>query len=242
VFWASHWLIPGCFPTQQLQRLLTRDVRPHVVSASHPSTLTGRQVPANISFDQAATVPLAFATAVTPIWASEDGAKSARFTPPWEAGGTTKYAGKAALVLGGSTSVGQFVIQCARMQGFSPIIATSSPRNAAFLNSLGATDVLDRSLPPSDIKSALEREEGRGQADRAGVGELQRPREQGARGGDLQAADGVARDGCDRAEQSGGAPERACGGRGGAGEDADGIGQRRQARCAYFRDPVNVRV
>ncbi|EJF58875.1 GroES-like protein, partial [Dichomitus squalens LYAD-421 SS1] len=113
------------------------------------------KVPANISFDQAATIPLAFATAVTPIWASEDGAKSVRFTPPWEAGGTTKYAGKAALVLGGSTSVGQFVIQCARMQGFAPIIATSSPRNAAFLKSLGATDVLDRSLPPSDIKSAL---------------------------------------------------------------------------------------
>ncbi|TBU36384.1 GroES-like protein [Dichomitus squalens] len=109
----------------------------------------------NISFDQAATIPLAFATAVTPVWASGEGAKSVRFTPPWEAGGTTKYAGKAALVLSGSTSVGQFVIQCARMQGFSPIIATSSPRNASFLKSLGATDVLDRSLPPSDIKHAL---------------------------------------------------------------------------------------
>ncbi|EJF58866.1 GroES-like protein [Dichomitus squalens LYAD-421 SS1] len=113
------------------------------------------KIPDNLSFDQAATVPLAFATAVTPIWASGEGANSVRFTPPWEEGGTTKYAGKPALVLGGSTSVGQFVIQLARLQGFSPIIATSSLRNAEFLKSIGATDVLDRSLSPADIKNAL---------------------------------------------------------------------------------------
>ena len=35
----------------------------------------------------------------------------------------------------------------AKLAGFSPIIATASPRNAALLKSLGATHVLDRALP-----------------------------------------------------------------------------------------------
>ncbi|EJF55885.1 GroES-like protein [Dichomitus squalens LYAD-421 SS1] len=111
--------------------------------------------PANISFDEAATIPLAFATAVTGIWAHGEGNHSAELTPPWYEGGTTKYAGKAALILGGSTSVGQFVIQCARMQNFSPIIATSSIKHEEYLKSLGATHVIDRSLSFDEIKNTL---------------------------------------------------------------------------------------
>ena len=42
------------------------------------------------------------------VWAHEEGAGSVRLTPPWEEGGKTKYAGQAALILGGSTSVGQY--------------------------------------------------------------------------------------------------------------------------------------
>ena len=66
------------------------------------------QFPANISFDEAATIPLALATAITGLWAHGEGNQSAQFTPPWEEGGSTVYADKAALILGGSTSVGQF--------------------------------------------------------------------------------------------------------------------------------------
>ena len=47
------------------------------------------------------------------------------------------------------------VIQAARLNGFSPIIATSSARHSDWLKSLGATHVLDRSLPPSEIKDKL---------------------------------------------------------------------------------------
>lgn len=46
------------------------------------------------------------------------------------------------------------VIQLAKLSGFSPIITTSSLKHTDFLKSLGATHVLDRSLPLS--KSAVE--------------------------------------------------------------------------------------
>ncbi len=46
------------------------------------------------------------------------------------------------------------VIQVAKISGFSPIITTASLRNADFLQSLGATHVIDRNLPLGDaVKS-----------------------------------------------------------------------------------------
>ena len=66
------------------------------------------QIPDNISFDQAASIPLALATVVTGIWAHEEGARSARLMPPWEEDGKTKYAGGVAFIVGGSSSVGQY--------------------------------------------------------------------------------------------------------------------------------------
>ena len=70
--------------------------------------LTRPQFPANISFDEAATIPLAFATAITGLWAHGEGNHSAQLATPWDEGGAMAYAGKAALIFGGSTSVGQF--------------------------------------------------------------------------------------------------------------------------------------
>ena len=59
------------------------------------------------------------------------------------------------LVWGGSSSVGQFVIQLARLSGVR-IIATCSPRNFALLRSLGADLVFSHSDPetPSYVKAA----------------------------------------------------------------------------------------
>ena len=47
------------------------------------------------------------------------------------------------------------MIQLARLSGFAPIITTASLHNAPFLKSLGATHVLDRSLPDADILRSL---------------------------------------------------------------------------------------
>lgn len=49
----------------------------------------------------------------------------------------------------------RIAIQAARMNAFSPIIATSSPKHTAFLKSLGATHVLDRNFSPEAILSEI---------------------------------------------------------------------------------------
>ncbi|KAI0741760.1 chaperonin 10-like protein [Daedaleopsis nitida] len=66
-------------------------------------------------------------------------ANSVDFAAPWEEGGLAKYVGQAAFIVGGSSSVGQYVIQIAKLQGFSPIITTSSLKHEDLLKSLGAT-------------------------------------------------------------------------------------------------------
>ena len=47
-------------------------------------------------------------------------------------------------------------IQLARMSGFSPIITTASKSNEARLKSLGATHVIDRTLPLSSLKAVIQ--------------------------------------------------------------------------------------
>ncbi|KAF9812245.1 hypothetical protein IEO21_06285 [Rhodonia placenta] len=76
-------------------------------------------------------------------------------TPPWADGGAGKYAGKPIVVFAGASSVGQYVIQVARLSGFSPIITTASPHNAAYLQGLGATHVLDRALSGDALRAAV---------------------------------------------------------------------------------------
>ena len=87
----------------------------------------------------------------------------------------TKFNGQPALILGGSSSIGQYgetdpscrtdrllksiyfqtAIQLAKLQGFSPIITTSSLKHAEYLQFIGATDVLDRSLSPEAIAAEV---------------------------------------------------------------------------------------
>ncbi|KAH9921184.1 GroES-like protein [Epithele typhae] len=119
------------------------------------------KIPDRMSFDAAASIPLALTTAVAGMW-SADRPENPEFTtvamtPPWEAGGTTKYAGKPAFILGGATSVGQFAIQAVRMHNFSPIIVTASLRHTDYLTSLGATHVIDRNLPAKAILAEVRR-------------------------------------------------------------------------------------
>ncbi|KAL5504374.1 hypothetical protein ACEPAH_8448 [Sanghuangporus vaninii] len=82
-------------------------------------------IPSNVSFHEAASVPECLSTAAIGLYADihkPDGAT--KYKPAWEDGGEGLYHGKAILVIGGSTSVGQYVIQLAKLSGFSPIIAT----------------------------------------------------------------------------------------------------------------------
>ncbi|KAI0715793.1 GroES-like protein [Cerioporus squamosus] len=114
------------------------------------------KIPENVTFEQAASIPVCIATVATGIWAHGPDARSVDFPAPWEEGGLTKFKGQAAFIVGGSSSVGQYAIQLAKFQGFSPIIATSSLKHADYLKSLGATHVLDRSLSPEAIATELQ--------------------------------------------------------------------------------------
>ncbi|KZV71797.1 GroES-like protein [Peniophora sp. CONT] len=105
------------------------------------------RVPDNITIEKAATVPSGFSTAVFSLY-NAPGEHSIGLTAPWEEGGRGKYAGQAALVIGGSSSMGQLAIQMLRISGFSPIIATASSSNEAYCKRAGATHVVDyRDVP-----------------------------------------------------------------------------------------------
>ncbi|CAE6425564.1 unnamed protein product [Rhizoctonia solani] len=123
------------------------------------------KAPDNINDDQGSTIPSGAITAYAGLFLNTG------IDPPLN--GPTAN-GKPVLVLGGSSSVGQFgkqkhfkmfylhifinsntVIQFARIAGFSPIVTTASPQHADFLKSLGATHVFDRDADVQTIQSAF---------------------------------------------------------------------------------------
>lgn len=109
------------------------------------------KIPDNLSYDQAATMPLGIGTAAIGLYGRVNGLG---LVAPWKHGGVGKYKGMPIIIFGGAGSVGNYAIQLARMSGFSPIITTASLKNTNYLKSIGATHVIDRYLP----FSALERE------------------------------------------------------------------------------------
>ncbi|EJD07075.1 GroES-like protein [Fomitiporia mediterranea MF3/22] len=119
-----------------------------------PAEITAK-LPPDISFDEAASVPLGLATAAVGLYGDRPTGVQ-KYKPAWEDGGEGLYRGKPIVVFGGSTSVGQYVIQLARLSGFSPIITTASLHNADHLKSIGATHIIDRKADvPAKAKEIL---------------------------------------------------------------------------------------
>ena len=79
-----------------------------ICTTARDEVLTYVQIPENITFDKAASVPTCLATVATGIWAHGPGASSIDLPAPWEEGGLTQFKGKAALIIGGSSSLGQY--------------------------------------------------------------------------------------------------------------------------------------
>ncbi|KAF8608437.1 putative alcohol dehydrogenase [Ceratobasidium sp. AG-I] len=104
------------------------------------------KIPDNISDNKASTVPLGSMTSVTGLFQ-----KTGIDFP--ENGPTAT--GRPVLILGGSSSVGQYAIQLARIAGFSPIVTTASAQHTEFLKSLGATHVFDRDVSVKTIQDAF---------------------------------------------------------------------------------------
>jgi NADPH:quinone reductase-like Zn-dependent oxidoreductase len=116
-----------------------------------PAELVSK-TPDNISDEQAAGISLATVAVVTAFYSKQ----GHNLTPPWESGGPKAGQGKAIVILGGASSVGQYAIQLARLSGYDKIVTNASANNHEFLKSLGAHVVLDRSQSdPADFSSAI---------------------------------------------------------------------------------------
>lgn len=92
-------------------------------------------LPAALSFEQAAVVPLGAATAAAGLYERDQLALPLPRLPRRPTQGVV-------LVWGGSSSVGCNAIQLARASGFA-VVASASPRNHALLRQLGADMVVD---------------------------------------------------------------------------------------------------
>lgn len=121
--------------------------------AKMPAALVGK-TPSNISDDEAAGISLATVAVLTGFY---DKLTGHGLTAPWEEGGASAGKGKAIAILGGSSSVGQYAIQLAKLSGFEKIVTNASAKHEGLLKSLGADIVLDRSKQGSaeDFKDAL---------------------------------------------------------------------------------------
>ncbi|KAM0708230.1 hypothetical protein Q7P35_004880 [Cladosporium inversicolor] len=102
--------------------------------------------PENISDLEAAGISLATMAVATAFYDTTGYGLKA----PWETGGEMAGSGRAIVIIGGASSVGQYAIQLARLSGFTRIITNASPTNQAMLEELGAHVVLDRSKSSAD--------------------------------------------------------------------------------------------
>ncbi|KIL65212.1 hypothetical protein M378DRAFT_186563 [Amanita muscaria Koide BX008] len=99
------------------------------------------KIPDNWTYDKATTLSIPFVTAYLCLFYKNP--YGVQLPNPIVDGGG-KSTGQELVILGGSSSVGQYALQLAKLAGFSTIIATASLDHADFLKSLGATHVIDR--------------------------------------------------------------------------------------------------
>ena len=105
-------------------------------------------LPDSISFERAAVLPLAIATAACGLFLDDQlGLRMPAVERP-------EPAGKTVLIWGGSTSVGSAAIQLAAAAGYE-VVTTASPRNFGFVRELGASEVFDYN--DADVVAAIAR-------------------------------------------------------------------------------------
>lgn len=97
------------------------------------------KIPDRMSFEEASVLPLCFSTAASGLFQKEYLALQLPSTPP-------KPTGQSLLIWGGATSVGSNAVQLAVAAGYE-VITTSSPKNFAFVTSIGASKVFDYASP-----------------------------------------------------------------------------------------------
>ncbi|KAI1615003.1 oxidoreductase [Exophiala viscosa] len=93
-------------------------------------------IPETVPYEKAAVIPLGLSTAACGLFQKDQLALQHPSVP------APKPTGKTVLIWGGSTSVGCNAIQVAVAAGYE-VITTCSPRNFAYVKSLGATEAYD---------------------------------------------------------------------------------------------------
>ncbi|KAF8072226.1 chaperonin 10-like protein [Lyophyllum atratum] len=114
---------------------------------------TTAKIPATLSVEEASTIPVALTAAYVGLYNSKP--YGLELAWPLDPSNRGKYSGTPIVILGGASSVGQYAIQLAKLSGFSPIIATASPKHTDYLKSLGATHILDRNLPTASLQASI---------------------------------------------------------------------------------------
>jgi NADPH:quinone reductase len=107
-------------------------------------------LPHNISDDEAASFPVNGLTAFFAMF-SDDGYQ----LPLPSSGEPSPVSNESIVIIGGGANTGKYGIQFARLAGFRKIIAIASPSNESELKRLGATNIIDRHLSESEIKSQI---------------------------------------------------------------------------------------
>ncbi|RXW13581.1 hypothetical protein EST38_g12274 [Candolleomyces aberdarensis] len=110
-------------------------------------------IPSTLSYDEAATLPVALWTAYLGLYNIIPYGLALKSI--LDDGGMGAYEGKAIFISGGPSSVGQTAIQFAKLSGFTYIITTASAKHTEYLKSLGATHIVDRDIPVAEIPAAL---------------------------------------------------------------------------------------
>ncbi|KAF5371295.1 hypothetical protein D9758_004249 [Tetrapyrgos nigripes] len=110
-------------------------------------------IPENLSYTQAASVPVGLSTASVGLFSNEP--TGLGLNPSFDA--NVKHSGPV-VCIGGGTSVAQYAIQLLRLVKFSPIIAYASAHQFDYLKSLGATEFIDRKqVSFSDLPAAVKK-------------------------------------------------------------------------------------
>ncbi|KAJ6593572.1 GroES-like protein [Mycena capillaripes] len=98
------------------------------------------RLPDKTSFDETVTFPITFTTACVGLFAPAPIGLNLNPTFSWD----KPCQGESALVIGASTSVGQFAIQLFKFLGFTRIVTYASVAHSDYLKQLGATECVDR--------------------------------------------------------------------------------------------------
>ncbi|KAJ7293848.1 chaperonin 10-like protein [Mycena rebaudengoi] len=107
-------------------------------------------IPEKTSFDEVATIPVTFSTACVGLFAPAPIGLGLNPTFSWD----KPQQGASVLVLGGSTSTGQYVIQLLKFLGFTRIVVYASPTHVEYLRKLGGTEFIDRNTVPIEALAA----------------------------------------------------------------------------------------